>query len=128
MTTTVRSGLLHGFTTLVMDNGLVRTVVIPQLGARVWELEDRVRRRQWVWHREQVPLTACSRDAVYDEVWAGGWEELFPNDAPGRFEGRDLCDHGEWWTARWSATEVVEGSRGKVRDRKSTRLNSSHLG
>ncbi len=40
--------------------------------------------------------------ADYDDVWAGGWEELFPNDAAGDFEGRELPDHGEWWTMAWA--------------------------
>jgi len=53
-------------------------------------------------------------DDVYDDVWAGGWEELFPNDAPGRFEGRNLPDHGEWWTMRWDVAESSSGPIGSV--------------
>ena len=34
---------------------------------------------------------------AYDDVWRGGFEELFPCDAPGRFDGRELPDHGELW-------------------------------
>jgi hypothetical protein len=41
----------------------------------------------------------------YDDVWAGGWEELFPNDAPGSFEGRTLPDHAEWWARSWSISD-----------------------
>lgn len=37
--------------------------------------------------------------AAYDDVWAGGFEELFPNDAPGVFDGHVLADHGELWNA-----------------------------
>jgi len=48
-------------------------------------------------------------------VWAGGWEELFPNDAPCRFEGRDLPDHGEWWTMCWSADDSSSGPMASVR-------------
>ncbi|HWR97518.1 MAG TPA: hypothetical protein VN317_03780, partial [Candidatus Methanoperedens sp.] len=80
------------FEALVLENARLRAVILPKLGGRVWELEDRVRDRQWIWHREGVPLAAAPAGAVYDEVWAGGWEELFPNDAPGPFEGRTLPD------------------------------------
>ena len=51
-------------------------------------------------------LARSQPGAVYDDVWAGGWEELFPNDAPGRFEGRELpgpwrmvdASNGQSWT------------------------------
>lgn len=87
-----------GIPAVVLENDKIRAVIVPSLGARVWELEDRASGRQWIWHRESVPLAPASPEADYDEVWAGGWEELFPNDAPGEFEGRRLPDHGEWWT------------------------------
>lgn len=95
--------------TITLENAFVRAVILPQLGGRVWELEDRVRHRQWIWHREDVPLRAVDVGARYDDVWAGGWEELFPNDAPGVFEGRELPDHGEWWTLRWTTERNDSG-------------------
>jgi len=107
--------LVGQYDSIVLENSYVRAVIIPALGGRVWELEDRVRRRQWIWHREGVPLKACPNGSVYDDVWAGGWEELFPNDAPGVFEGRELPDHGEWWTMPWSAVDTSSGSSASVR-------------
>lgn len=98
MTATLTHGTVQGYASVVMENRWLRAVVIPSLGGRVWELEDRIRGRQWLWHRPDVPLSACPAGSIYDDVWAGGWEELYPNDAAGRFEGRDLPDHGEWWT------------------------------
>ena len=94
------------FDAIALENRWLRAVVVPALGGRVWELEDLARRRQWIWHREGIPLGVSRPGALYDDVWAGGWEELFPNDAPGPFEGRDLPDHGEWWTMAWNTEEV----------------------
>lgn len=102
----VLRGRVGQFDSIVLENKHVRVVVIPQLGARIWHLEDRVRGRQWIWHRPDVPLANAEIGAVYDDVWAGGWEELFPNDAPGHFEGRDLPDHGEWWTLNWGVNDA----------------------
>jgi hypothetical protein len=107
----VTRGRVGEFEAITLSNPQIRVVVIPALGGRVWELEDQLRGRQWIWHREGVPLQATSIGACYDDVWAGGWEELFPNDAPGPFEGRELPDHGEWWTRSWT---VVESSNGAV--------------
>ena len=102
------------FDAIALENAHVRAVVIPTLGGRVWELEDRARRHQWIWHRPDVPLTASTLGTAYDDVWAGGWEELFPNDAPGTFEGRSLPDHGEWWTMKWDVSDCSGGASARL--------------
>jgi hypothetical protein len=114
VTARVSYGSIGEFETVVVENRLLRAVIIPSLGGRVWELEDRLRHRQWIWHRPGVPLTASMPGDVYDDVWAGGWEELFPNDAPGRFEGRELPDHGEWWAMPWSVRTATGGESARL--------------
>ena len=54
---------------------------------------------------EQPPSTrgAHGMHAPFDDVWSGGWDELFPNDEPGPIEGQMLPDHGELWTGNWHA-------------------------
>lgn len=115
VTATVRNATHSGFASVVLENSRLRAVVIPELGGRVWELCDKLRERQWIWHREDVSLSVSCPGDAYDEVWAGGWEELFPNDAPGAFEGRLLHDHGEWWATPWSVVEVGEGAEALLR-------------
>lgn len=115
MTATVRPATIAGFDALVLENGSLSAAVIPRLGGRVWELVDLPRERQWIWHRPGVPLAASPRGSAYDDVWAGGWEELFPNDAPGSFEGHLLPDHGEWWTSSWTVTAATGGAEALVR-------------
>jgi hypothetical protein len=119
---TVSRDVVGGFEVLVLENSQVRASVIPSLGGRVWELLDRVRGRQWIWHREDVPLAVSPSGTSYDDVWAGGWEELFPNDAPGDFEGRALPDHGEWWTTAWTVAEASDGAEAVVRLVADTRI------
>jgi len=115
MGATVSRGEVSGFESYVLENSRVRAVVIPSLGGRIWEVVDRIRDRQWIWHREDVGLAVQAAGSNYDDVWAGGWEELFPNDAPCHFEGRALPDHGEWWTAAWTLAEASQGAEAKVR-------------
>ena len=98
-----------------LDNGRVRVQLLPAFGARIWTLADLDFGVQWVWHNPKVPLKTPADGASYDENWAGGWEELFPNDALGSFDGRELPDHGEWWSSRWSAEEIEDGGRPAVR-------------
>ncbi len=115
MAAVLESLRVDGFEALALENDQVRAVVIPELGGRVWSLEDRVRRREWIWHRPGVPLGRPGPDAVYDDVWAGGWEELFPNDGAGLFEGRDLPDHGEWWQTAWRVADHGDGGSARLR-------------
>ncbi len=107
--------VIHGFDAVVLENDTVRAVVLPSLGGRVWQLDDKIRGRQWIWHREGVPLAKVAAGAPYDDVWAGGWEELFPNDAADAHEGRTLPDHGEWWTYDWTIDKTTEGAAAVLR-------------
>lgn len=100
---------------LAIESTRLRAVVIPSLGGRVWELHDRIQDRPWIWHRQDVGLAPSPLGSSYDDVWAGGWEELFPNDAPAEFEGRSLPDHGEWWTTAWNVAELSDGAEAVVR-------------
>jgi hypothetical protein len=126
VTATLTTGSAHGFDALVLQNAHLRAVILPSLGGRVWELEDLVRGRQWIWHRPDVPLRQMPLGSPYDDVWAGGWEELFPNDAAGLFEGRQLPDHGEWWTMAWNWTDVsTAGTAGVVLSAESTVVKAS---
>ncbi len=45
-------------------------------------------------------------------MFVGGWDEMFPNDQPITFAGRDYPDHGELWTT--PATWVVESDADHV--------------
>ena len=84
-----------------LENELVAVAVLPELGAKIWSLIYKPMGTNWIWHNPTVPLKALTAGASYDDNWAGGWEELFPNDAPGEFLGRNLPDHGEWWNSAW---------------------------
>lgn len=109
----VSHGLEQGFKIVELANKLVRTSLLPELGGKLWTLWHKPSSSQWLWHNPNVALKAASPGACYDDNWAGGWEELFPNDAPGEFMGRELPDHGEWWNQAWG-WELAEESRERV--------------
>jgi hypothetical protein len=95
---------------ITLENSRVRAVIAPEFGGRVWEFRDLTRDRQWIWRRPGTPLRVATETDRYDEIWAGGWEELFPNDAAGYFEGRRLTDHGEWWRLQWMIDQMQQGA------------------
>lgn len=84
-----------------LDNGQLRVRVDPSRGGRVVSLFDHGTDREWAWTRSfEGPKPRLGDD--YDSNWTGGFEELFPNDAPTTVAGRRLPDHGELWFAEWS--------------------------
>jgi len=84
-----------------LENGTMEAEILPGMGAKIWSLRDKRTGTQWIWHNPSVPPRLLPPGSPYDDNWAGGWEELFPNDAPGEFDGRSLPDHGEWWSRAW---------------------------
>ena len=39
--------------------------------------------------------------AAFDDVWCGGWDELFPTDNPGEVGDNTFHDHGDLWFGPW---------------------------
>jgi hypothetical protein len=101
---------------LVLENDRIRLTVRPDLGGRIDQLVDRRSGRSWLYH--PPGYAGAARDlplgASFDDNWGGGRDEVFPNDAPGPFQGRELVDHGELWGRAW---EVLESAPRRVRMR-----------
>jgi hypothetical protein len=91
----------NGLSAITLSNGRVRAQILPELGGKIWSVQDVARGTEWIWHNPRQPLRSLTLGSNYDDNWAGGWEELFPNDAAGEFQGRMLPDHGEWWSQPW---------------------------
>lgn len=93
---------------LTLTNSEIQINIRPDLGGRIDQLYDRQTQREWLWHPEHYDATqtrSLSLGASFDQAWTGGWDEIFPNDAAGPFQGRDLVDHGELWSQPWQIVE-----------------------
>jgi tetratricopeptide (TPR) repeat protein len=66
-----RSRVPRELPTIVLDNGLVRAVVVPGLGGRVWSLVDRLRDRELLFDN---PVLQYANFALTDAWVAGGIE------------------------------------------------------
>ena len=99
---TYRSVTVSGLTGIALRSGQLELVTIPALGGKVSHLR-RLDGREWLWRSDVIPFRAVRPDASYLELGDnGGWDECFPNVAPGGAPGwRDLPDHGEVWSQPW---------------------------
>lgn len=94
-----------------MENLKLRVVVLPELGGRIWSIVYKPRDRELLWQNPRIPPRKVPFGAVFDDVWCGGWEETFPNAAPGIINGESHPDHGEVWCLEWeSEVKTSSGS------------------
>jgi hypothetical protein len=92
-----------------LENDILRVEVLPTLGGKIWTLEHRGLRRQFLWHHPRHRLRALPVGANYDDHFFGGFDELLPNDIAETVQGATLVDHGELWTTPLEAQ--AEGER-----------------
>jgi hypothetical protein len=103
----------RGFQVIRLENALLRVDVVPELGGKIYSLIYKPFDRNLLWHNPRIELCKVPLGANYNNNYAGGWDELFPNDAPGDFQGESLPDHGELWCQAWDCA-ILEQSLEQV--------------
>ena len=98
---------LHGLRAIVIENRLVRVVVLPEAGARIWQITYKPLGADLLWNHPRLPPARQLLHACYDDNWSGGWDDLFPNDEAATLQDMALPDHGELWSIEWQA-EAIE--------------------
>jgi len=93
----------RGLRTIVLENGLLRVVILPKAGAKIWQITYKPLDADLLWNNPRIPPTRLALNSRYDDVWSGGWDELFPNDEVAVIDGEGYPDHGELWTTPWDA-------------------------
>lgn len=87
---------------LSIGNDQIALTVVPDFGARVTALTDKISGRQWLVTGPQSAQTG--EDAVYGADEAVGWDECFPTVLSCQHPAWDgiLRDHGALWGRKWS--------------------------
>jgi hypothetical protein len=96
-----REQTCHGLRAITLENRFLRLVVLPEAGARIWQITYKPNGADLLWNNPHIPPARLPANSSYDDVWSGGWDELFPNDEPATIQGRNFPDHGELWTGGW---------------------------
>ena len=90
------------FAVYVLGNEKAEVAVVPELGARLISLKNRRTGREWMWH--PVGGLKLFRNRPGDDFFKSplvGMDECLPTIEPCFWQGRQLPDHGEVWTAAW---------------------------
>lgn len=99
---------------LVIENESIRAVVLPELGGKLWQLTCTRTGRDLLWHNPRPAARPVPFGATYDDVFFGGWDELFPNDIPETLAGEPFPDHGELWASPWDWRIEQAGDEARI--------------
>jgi len=93
----------HGLLAICIENSVLRIVVLPELGGKIFRLIHKPSDSSILWQNPRLVPRQLPMGARFDDHFFGGWDELFPNDEPTSVTGEPYPDHGELWTLPWQA-------------------------
>ena len=100
-----------GLDGLEIENDHLRLTLFPAAGAKILNLVHKATGFDLLWQNPRVPLRQTHLGQTFDDVWCGGWDELFPTDPPCELDGTAFHDHGDLWYGSWDFTvERDDGS------------------
>ncbi len=105
----------HGISAWVLENDILRTIIVPELGAKLVSLVDKRTQLEWLVGPGNRPVKKVSYGALFQDQDMSGWDEMFPTiveceyPVPGDKYGVPLPDHGEVWALPWMIDSLSAG-------------------
>ena len=93
----------QGLRVITLENSLLKVVILPEAGGKIWQITYKPHAADLLWNNSRIPPAHHRIHSRYDDVWSGGWDELFPTDEAAVINGEQYPDHGETWTGHWDA-------------------------
>jgi hypothetical protein len=100
-----------GLSEIILRGDHVTVVVVPEAGGKILRLIDNNSGFNLLWENPRVPVTRTYAGAPFDDVWCGGWDDVFPTDPTCDVDGSTYHDHGDLWIGPW-AWDVVRDDGG----------------
>jgi galactose mutarotase-like enzyme len=86
---------------VVLSNATLEVVVFPEAGARIYSIFHKPSQTEFLWHHPVNAPRSNQSGEWFDDVFCGGWDELFPTCEACEFQGVHVPDHGELWSTSW---------------------------
>jgi hypothetical protein len=92
----------EGMTEISIGGHFVTLVVVPEAGGKILRLLDNESGFNLLWQNPRVPIGRTYAGAPFDDVWCGGWDDVFPTDATCEIGVSAFHDHGDLWIGPWT--------------------------
>src|SRR5438445_13612588 len=93
---------VSGLRAVEMENDWLRLTVLPDVGAKIYDLVWKNTRRNFLWHNPRILPQTYAIEANFDNYWCGGWDEGFPTCDACEYKGESYPNLGELRSVRWS--------------------------
>ena len=102
---------VSGLRAVEMENDWLRLTVLPDVGAKIYDLVWKNTRRNFLWHNPRISPQPYALEANFDNYWCGGWDEGFPTCDECDHQGEHYPNLGELRAVRWSVTSAISRAR-----------------
>ena len=98
----------HGQEAWTIESEILRTVIVPDMGAKIVSLFDKRSQQEWLAGPGQRPFHKVPYGAIFVDQDMSGWDEMIPTivaceyPASGAYFGAPIPDHGEVWPLTWT--------------------------
>ena len=89
------TGQIHHVQAVVLETDWLRTCVLPEVGAKIYDLIWKLAGRNLLWHNPRILPQTYSIDGNFDNYWCGGWDDGFPTCDPCEYRGELYPGLGE---------------------------------
>ncbi|PYV85528.1 MAG: hypothetical protein DMG93_01130 [Acidobacteria bacterium] len=62
----------HGLRAVVLENRFLRVVILPEAGAKIWQITYNPFNANLLWNNPSIAPARLPADSLYDDVWSGG--------------------------------------------------------
>src|SRR5437870_548006 len=100
---------IHGLRAIQLENEWLNISILPDVGAKLYDLHWKPSRRDFLWHNPRILPQTFAIEANFDNYWCGGWDEGFPTCDACEYQGENYPNLGELrslnWNVEWADRE-----------------------
>lgn len=95
------SHAVQGLKTIELENDWFRITLLPEIGAKIYDLVWKPTSRNYLWHNPRITPQPYPIDANFDNYWCGGWDDAFPTCDECNVHGEHFPNLGELRSLQW---------------------------
>ena len=99
------TGRIHDVQAVVLETDWLRASVLPEVGAKIYDLIWKLAGRNLLWHNPRILPQTYSIDGNFDNYWCGGWDDGFPTCDPCEYRGELYPGLGELRSLKWQVQD-----------------------